>query len=87
MQAAFYGTPIVYPLASARSAAYILIFNPIAQIVQDLRYVLITNQTSTISSLYQNWWVRLIPIAFTIVLALYAASYFHRRSPYFAEDL
>ena len=87
MQAAFYGTPIVYPLASAHSAAYILIFNPVAQIVQDLRYVLITNQTLTIGTLYHNEWVRLIPVLFTIVLALYAASYFHRRSPYFAEDL
>jgi ABC-2 type transport system permease protein len=87
MQGAFYATPIIYPLASARGAAYFLIFNPIAQIVQDLRYVLVTNQTETIGILYHNEWIRLIPIALTVLLALLAAHYFRRRSPYFAEEL
>ncbi|HXH26778.1 MAG TPA: hypothetical protein VNG90_02700, partial [Candidatus Acidoferrum sp.] len=87
MQAAFYATPIVYPIANARSAGYLLIFNPVAQIVQDLRYVLITNQTDTIDTLYHNDWIRLLPISLTVLLAILAGYYFRRRSPYFAEEL
>lgn len=87
MQAAFYATPILYPLASAKEFGYFLIFNPIAQIMQDLRFVLVTKQTATIATLYGNSWVRLIPIAFTLVLVIIAARYFHKRSPYFAEEL
>lgn len=44
MQAGFYGTPIIYPIiqisASHLQIAKILMLNPMAQIIQDLRYVL-----------------------------------------------
>lgn len=44
MQAAFYGTPIIYPITMISGThialARFLMLNPIAQIVQDLRYIL-----------------------------------------------
>jgi len=49
MQAAFYGTPIIYPITMISSShltlARIFMLNPIAQIVQDMRYIL-TNANS-----------------------------------------
>lgn len=88
MQGAFYATPIIYDIRIIPAkVAYVVMLNPVAQIIQDLRYLLITDQTQTIGTLYGNEWVRLIPVACTIVLAVGAAYYFRKRSPYFAEDL
>lgn len=88
MQGAFYATPIIYPL-SAMSAdiAKILILNPAAQIIQDMRYVVITQESQTISSLYGTPWMRLLPIAVVVFLAVTSAVYFRKRSNHFAEEV
>jgi len=87
-QAAFYATPILYPLNRIPTvAAKILILNPMAQVIQDARYVLVTNQTETIGSLYGgNKFIWLVPIGFSILSAVIAATYFRSRSRFFAEE-
>lgn len=88
MQGAFYATPILYPLSLIPlAAAKILILNPVAQIIQDSRYVLVTKETETIYTLYGSFWVWAIPVGITIVMAVLAAVYFRRRSKYFAEEV
>lgn len=88
MQGAFYATPIIYPLsAMSENIGKILILNPVAQIIQDMRYVVITHESQTISSLYDNPWMRLLPIAFVIILAIVSMLYFRKRSKYFAEEV
>lgn len=88
VQGAFYATPIIYPLALIPDqAAKIVMLNPIAQIIQDVRYVLITPTTETIAQVYGSRTVRLIPLAMAIVLVLVAAWYFRKRSKYFAEEV
>lgn len=87
-QAAFYATPILYPLSLVPIRyAKILILNPIAQIIQDSRYVLISDQTQTISSLYSNSLIRLIPIAIVGATVALSIVYFKKRSRYFAEEV
>ncbi len=88
MQGAFYATPIFYAM-SFLSPKYqmILILNPMAQIMQDARYLLITHQTPTIGTIYGNEWMRLIPIGFTLIMLVAAALYFRHRSKFFAEDI
>lgn len=88
MQGAFYATPILYPLSYVPDwAAQILMWNPMAQIIQDTRYVLITDHTATASTVYGNEWARLLLILFVLLFAAGAAYYFRKRSPYFAEDI
>ena len=88
MQGAFYATPILYPVSILpETAAKILMLNPIAQIVQDLRYAAITHETATIGTVYGSEWSRLIPLGMVAVLAVLAAWYFKRRSRYFAEEI
>ena len=88
MQGAFYATPILYPLSYVPDRiAKILILNPMAQIVQDVRYVLVTPDTETITTLYGTRLARLIPVAIVVVLALIASWYFRSRSKYFAEEV
>ena len=53
IQAAFYITPILYPLSRIPHAfSKFMILNPFAQVIQDSRYVLITHSTETISTIY-----------------------------------
>lgn len=88
MQGAFYATPILYPLSIIPlKASKLLLLNPMAQIIQDARYMFITPQSQTISMIYQNSYVRLVPVGLTILIALFAALYFRRRSRYFAEEV
>lgn len=88
MQGAFYATPILYPLAIIPlAAAKLLMLNPMAQIIQDARSVLITPESQTISELYGTQLVRLIPLVVVLGVAVIASWYFRRRSRYFAEEV
>jgi ABC-2 type transport system permease protein len=87
VQAAFYAVPILYPLTLIPARyARLLVLNPIAQILQDARYVMITDQTQTISQLYGTPWVRVIPVGITLILVVASVVYFRRQSASFAEE-
>jgi ABC-2 type transport system permease protein len=90
MQGAFYATPILYPLSyvikhASLGIAQIMMLNPMAQIIQDTRYVLVTPSTQTIGDAYSNGLFRLAPIMFVILFTLFSALYFKKNSKYFAE--
>jgi ABC-2 type transport system permease protein len=87
MQAAFYAIPIIYPLTLIPARyARLLLLNPMAQLIQDARYVMVTDQTLTISQLYGTPWVRAIPVGITLVLVVASVVYFRRQSRFFAEE-
>lgn len=86
MQAAFYATPILYPLSRLSvSAAKILLLNPAAQIIQDARAVSVTSQTITIKDLYGSGVYRVIPLGITLLIAVVSVLYFRKNSKKFAE--
>lgn len=91
MQAAFYLTPIFYTMQfvvdKSLLVAKVQLMNPMAQIIQDARYALVTHQTTTIDTLFGSGQYRLIPIGITLLLVILAGWYFKRRSPYFAEEV
>ena len=91
LQAAFYATPIIYPLqmvaAQSEFAAKLLLLNPVAQIIQDMRYVLITDQTLTLWNFVAEGWKQAIPMAIIVVISILAVVYFKKNSKKFAEQL
>ncbi len=89
IQAAFYVTPILYPLTRIpHTFAKIMILNPFAQVIQDSRYVLITHATETIATVYNgDKWIWGIPIGITLILLLFTGTYFRRQSKSFAEEV
>ncbi|MDQ5972718.1 MAG: type transport system permease protein [Patescibacteria group bacterium] len=91
LQAGFYATPILYPItlvmAMSITAAKVLMLNPMAQIIQDARAFLVTEQTETIATIYGSSWARLIPVTIVLLLAVVSVWYFKKRSPYFAEEV
>ncbi len=88
MQALFYLTPIFFPLSMAPHwVQKVLIMNPIAQVMQDLRYLLVSNKTITIESVYGDHYFRILPILISIISIVFAGLYFKSRSKYFAEEV
>lgn len=91
LQAGFYATPILYPIAlvinQSELAAKVIMLNPMAQMIQDARYVAITEQTQTVGTIYGTELVRIIPYGITILLIVVASYYFRKQSKFFAEEV
>lgn len=93
IQALFYAVPIIYPITMVTSvsllAGKIMLLNPIAQVIQDARYIMITDQTVTTWNLVGEgtWWLKLIPIIISVLVLVIGAWVFRRRSKYFAEEV
>ena len=89
MQALFYLTPILFPITFAPLwVQKVLMLNPMAQIIQDMRYLLVSQDTSTIADVYNgNELIRVVPIVITIVIFIVGALYFSSKSRNFAEDI
>ncbi len=91
MQAAFYATPIIYPLSividKSTEIAKFLLMNPIAQAIQDIRYILVTKETITVASLFEDNFYLFIPIFISFVIFFAGTLYFKHNSRYFAENI
>lgn len=90
LQAAFYATPILFPLSMViiqnELAAKVMLLNPVAQIIQDARYVLVTHDSVTAYELIGGFYA-LIPFAIVVGVVIIAAFYFKRHSKTFAENI
>lgn len=88
LQAFFYATPILYPLAmvmqQSEFAAKVIMLSPVAQIIQDMRYVMVTHDSIRIYDIMHGWKV-LIPFMIVIVTIMLASYYFRKSSKKFAE--
>lgn len=91
IQALFYAVPIIYPIsmvaATSKLAASVILLNPIAQVIQDVRYCLITNEAATLWNFFQNPVFGIIPIVITIGVLIYGGVTFRKRSRFFAEEI
>ena len=91
IQALFYAVPIIYPISMVASssvlAAKIILLNPIAQSIQDIRYNLITKETITTWNFLDNDFMKVFPIFLIIFLLVKGAFYFRKKSKFFAEEI
>lgn len=92
LQGLFYATPILYPLQMVIKfnliAAQVLMLSPIAAIIQDSRYNLVS-QESTITSgqIINNPFLLIFPHLIIIIAVIAATWYFKRNQKYFAEEV
>ena len=90
LQAAFYATPILYALqmvASIKpSIAQLILLNPAAQIIQDARYFVVTDNALTLFTISQ-WWKELIPLFVVLLVLFVGLFYFKKSSKNFAEEI
>lgn len=86
LQAAFYATPILYPLTAIAERYRPFVFiNPMAQILQDARYVLVTQKTITVWNTSPKWAV--IPLGIVLISIVFSRSYFKKQAKSFAENI
>jgi ABC-2 type transport system permease protein len=87
LQAAFYATPILYPLTIvAEQYRKFFFINPMAQIIEDARYVSVTQSTITVWNSAPLWF-GLIPITIVITTIFISRSYFKNQAKWFAENV
>jgi len=89
LQIMFYATPIIYPLTLVKSETLLSIIslNPVAQILQDARYILITPETITTHQVLPLWLSIGIPIVSLSVLIVVSILFFKKSAKSFAENL
>ena len=95
LQVLFYAMPVMYPITQVANvkilgieAQKIMMLNPIAQTIQDIRHNLISPSTvPTVWSIEGNVWISLIPIALTAIVFIIGLTYFRKNSKKFAEIL
>lgn len=89
MQALFYLTPILFPITFAPLwAQKTLMLNPMAQIIQDMRYLLVSKDTATIADVFDgNEAIRIVPVVLTILIFAVSSLYFSKKAKSFAEEI
>lgn len=87
IQAAFYATPIIYPLTiiSEKYRPWFFI-NPMAQIIQDGRYLFVSRETITVWNVGDIRFA-IIPLGIVAIFALISRMYFKSQAKWFAEYL
>ena len=90
IQALFYAVPIIYSIsmvaATSAFAAKIILLNPIAQTIQDIRFSLITHDTITTWSFISSP-LTILPILLTFAILIIGAIIFRKKSKFFAEEV
>lgn len=90
-QALFYTAPIIYPISMAAAmsptAAKILLLNPISQVIQDVRYNIVTKETVTTWTYINSPILKFVPLIIIIVIFVTGALYFRKKSKRFAEEV
>ncbi len=87
-QAGFYLTPVLYLITLLPDKfARLSVLNPMAQIIQDSRYALVTRQSATISNYWESALIWMIPIMVCVIIFVCGAVYFRSRSKKFAEEV
>lgn len=89
LQAGFYLTPILYPLAKITnlSAQKFIMLNPMAQAIQDARYATVTHETTTIYKIFDGGLYMLVPFGIVALTLACGLVYFRKESKYFAENI
>lgn len=87
LQAGFYASAVLFPLQLVAEKYQGFFFvNPLVQMIQDARYVMITHQSITLWSVV-SFPLLLVPFTIIAVSIVIAKLYFKRQSEFFAENV
>ena len=91
VQALFYAVPIIYPIQMVATysnfTAHLLMLNPIAQVIQDVRSLLVTDVTLTSWEILPHFLLNFIPLLLVGLVFIAGMLVFKRKSKYFAEEI
>ncbi|WP_155970783.1 ABC transporter permease [Streptococcus ruminantium] len=92
LQAGMYSTPIIYSITyiiqrGHTGVAKVMMMNPIAQIVQDLRHHIVYDGATISWDIYEAKWMVVIPYVLSILIFVVGYTIFKKNSKKFAEIL
>lgn len=91
VQALFYAVPIIYPIQMVATysnfTAHLLMLDPIAQVIQDVRSLLVTDATLTSWEILPHFLLSFIPLLLVGLVFIAGMLVFKRKSKYFAEEI
>lgn len=92
MQAGMYATPVIYSLTfivqrNQVAIAKLMMLNPIAQIIQDLRHYIVYSGSMRGWDLYNNHIWGVIPYVLPVLVLIIGYTIFHKNAKRFAEIL
>jgi ABC-2 type transport system permease protein len=89
LQILLYGSPVIYVIETidSRKAQEIIMLNPLAVILQQMRHAFIDPSAPSAASAAGGWVRLLIPAGITLGLVLLGLWYFNREAPRIAEEL
>jgi ABC-2 type transport system permease protein len=90
LQIMFYATPIIYPLSlvnSHKKIQFLIALNPLAQVIQDARRLLVTPVTLTTHQVLPLWLSYALPLVFAVIVARTSILFFRKSAKSFAENL
>ena len=91
VQALFYAVPIIYPIQIVATysnfTAHLLMLNPIAQVIQDIRSLLVTDATLTSWEILPHFLLNFIPLLLVGLVFIAGMFVFKHKSKYFAEEI
>lgn len=86
-QAGFYGTPILYYVASApEKFQKLLLLNPVAQIIEDSRHVVI-DHNFIVGWHIMSFKYAVLPVVAVVIMSIVSVIYFKKQSKFFAENI
>lgn len=92
MQILVYSMPIMYPISMVASVSIfgfnlskIMMMNPIAMAIQDVRHNLIAREVPTFWTIFNNHLWALIPVGIVAFLVIFGLWFFNKNSKKFAE--
>lgn len=91
VQALFYAVPIIYPIQMVATysnfTAHLLMLNPIAQVIQDVRSLLVTDATLTSWEILPHFLLNFIPLLLVGLVFIAGMLVFKHKSKFFAEEI
>lgn len=92
LQGGLYATPIIYSITfvvqnASQSVAQLIMFNPMAQIIQDLRHFIIHPSNMTVWQVNENNLLAIIPYVIPIIIFVIGYTLFNKNAKKFAEIL
>jgi ABC-2 type transport system permease protein len=89
MQAAFYLTPIIYPISLITSLKLqkLMFLSPMTQAIQDARYSAVSHKTIIAHQLFDAGWFMFIPYLIVVLSFIVGITYFRKQSKFFAENI
>jgi ABC-2 type transport system permease protein len=89
VMAAFYATPILYPLEAVQIdwAKELIMFNPLAVVVEQLRHAMFDPSAPNAVDAIGGWLPLMVPLGIVTGTAVLGFWYFNRTAPGIAEEL